>query len=592
MAKQRAGFTRFCAAAVRDFTRHFNKRPKPMKKCVLILLNLILLTVADGLLAQGTEFMYQGQLQHGGSPANGLYDFEFSLFNTESGGGQVGSTVTHLAVGVTDGLFSTALDFGAVFGGNTTWLAISVRSNGVGSYTALTPRQELTPAPYAIFANTASNLSGTIPTAQLSGTVDNGELAHSSITVTAGTGLTGGGTVALGGTITLNATGGGGGTGITSVKGNSDITATTASGAVTLGDTATNVDAANLIVKRDDTGSFRAKNIMLDGALTLPATTISPDIIYFGTELLLYGDNYGNFFAGQNAGNATMAALGGTNNTGFGSRALSANTTGQDNTAFGSSALTNNTSGLGNTAFGCKTLVFNTTGSDNIANGVGALYSNTTGSNNLGIGDVALFYNTSGSENTADGFGALIQSTTGDFNIALGILAGGAFTGNESSNIDIGNTGVAGDMSIIRIGATQSVCYIAGTIYADGFDVYDEKMLRENLEPVDYNAVLAKVAALPLTQWNYKRDGKGVEHIGPKAQDFQAAFQLSADGTHMSVMDEGGVALAAIKGLNQKVEERDQSLHQQLAEKEAEIQDLKQSVEKLRKMVQSLAERK
>jgi hypothetical protein len=171
-------------------------------------------------------------------------------------------------------------------------------------------------------------------------------------------------------------------------------------------------------------------------------------------------------------------------------------------------------------------------------------------------------------------------------------LAGGAFTGNESSNIDIGNTGVAGDMSIIRIGATQSVCYIAGTIYADGFDVYDEKMLRENLEPVDYNAVLAKVAALPLTQWNYKRDGKGVEHIGPKAQDFQAAFQLSADGTHMSVMDEGGVALAAIKGLNQKVEERDQSLHQQLAEKEAEIQDLKQSVEKLRKMVQSLAERK
>ena len=68
-------------------------------------------------------------------------------------------------------------------------------------------------------------------------------------------------------------------------------------------------------------------------------------------------------------------------------------------------------------------------------------------------------------------------------------------------------------------------------------------------------AVLAKVAALPLTQWNYRTDKSAVQHIGPMAQDFQAAFGLDgADDKHISVVDEGGVALAAIQGLNEKLQ--------------------------------------
>jgi hypothetical protein len=62
------------------------------------------------------------------------------------------------------------------------------------------------------------------------------------------------------------------------------------------------------------------------------------------------------------------------------------------------------------------------------------------------------------------------------------------------------------------------------------------------------------------------------------AQDFQAAFQLSADDKHISLVDEGGVALAAIQGLNQKLNEKD-----------AEIQGLKQSVAELKAMVEKLA---
>jgi hypothetical protein len=48
--------------------------------------------------AQGTAFTYQGQLNNGANPVNGSYDLTFSLFNARTGGTQVGSTVTNLAL--------------------------------------------------------------------------------------------------------------------------------------------------------------------------------------------------------------------------------------------------------------------------------------------------------------------------------------------------------------------------------------------------------------------------------------------------------------------------------------------------------------
>jgi hypothetical protein len=101
-----------------------------MKKHILFLFSLALLTVTNSLIAQGTAFTYQGQLQSGGSPANGNYDFTFALYNTNTTSGtQVGSTLTDTNVGVTNGLFTVTLDFGSVFTGNATWLSIAVRTN-------------------------------------------------------------------------------------------------------------------------------------------------------------------------------------------------------------------------------------------------------------------------------------------------------------------------------------------------------------------------------------------------------------------------------------------------------------------------------
>jgi hypothetical protein len=104
--------------------------------------------------ALGTAFTYQGRLTDGGSPADGEYDLRFRLFNAASGGSQVGSTVTRGNVDVSDGVFTVQLDFGGgPFRGQARWLEIGVRPGAsTGSYTPLTPRQELTAAPYALYA--------------------------------------------------------------------------------------------------------------------------------------------------------------------------------------------------------------------------------------------------------------------------------------------------------------------------------------------------------------------------------------------------------------------------------------------------------
>ena len=133
--------------------------------------------------AQGTAFTYQGRLNDGAGPANGSYDLAFSLFNAGTGGSQVGNTLTYSAVGVSNGLFTAALDFGAgVFTGANLWLDISVRTNGGGAFSELVPRQPLTPAPYAIMAGSASNILGALPASQLSGTIGLAQLPGVVIT--------------------------------------------------------------------------------------------------------------------------------------------------------------------------------------------------------------------------------------------------------------------------------------------------------------------------------------------------------------------------------------------------------------------------
>jgi hypothetical protein len=147
-----------------------------MNTSILIHLTTALLFVcgASQAAGQSTAFTYQGRLQHGGLPANGLYEMVFALYDAPTNGNlvirfprlpaPVGS------VPVSNGLFTATLDFGAfTFPGEDRWLEVLVTPAGSGQQpTPLHPRQPLTASPYAI---RAAHFSGPIADGQLSANV-------------------------------------------------------------------------------------------------------------------------------------------------------------------------------------------------------------------------------------------------------------------------------------------------------------------------------------------------------------------------------------------------------------------------------------
>ncbi|GAI45960.1 unnamed protein product, partial [marine sediment metagenome] len=123
----------------------------------------------------GTAFTYQGRLIDANSPADGLYDFWFILFDEPNGGGfPLSFDVNDLDV--IDGYFTVELDFGSgIFDGDARWLETAVRpgdSTDPNAFVTLSPRTELTPTPYAIYAQEAAYAQGTADlTLPYSGTV-------------------------------------------------------------------------------------------------------------------------------------------------------------------------------------------------------------------------------------------------------------------------------------------------------------------------------------------------------------------------------------------------------------------------------------
>ena len=404
----------------------------------------------------------------------------------------IAGPVTNNAVSVTNGLFTVLIDFGSgVFTGATNWLEIAVETNGVNTFTTLTPRQQLTPVPYAIYAESAGGLSGTLSASQLtslgntnggvgnffvgtagnsttSGSYDTANGYHALANNTSGLGDTANGYAALVNNTSGSANTANGYYALFYNKNGSDNTAigfqalnsnTSGSGNTAIGEAALysntsgsdnialgyqagmniatgdyNIDIGNVGLSTDDNiiriGSSQSQTFIA-GVMIGDGGGLTNLINVSAAQLTSIGNTNGgsgNFFIGQ-AGNPTTS---GYDNTANGDGALGAITGGYDNTANGFIALANNTSGICNTA----------------------------------NGDGALQHNTSGSYNTADGDLGLEVNATGSYNIALGFAAGYYITG--SSNIDIGNAGLSTDTNIIRIGSGQSQTFIAGVIVGNG----------------------------------------------------------------------------------------------------------------------------
>ena len=640
--------------------------------------------------AQGTAFTYQGRLNDGANPASGIYDLTFALYDTnQSPGNLIAGPLTNSATAISNGLFAAVIDFGAgVFTGTNYWLEIGVQTNGGGGGATLTPRQALTPTPYAITAGSVVSGGLAAGTYGNAVTLDNADNNIAGIFSGDGSGLASVNAYSLNGLTSAS---------FWEIGGNAGANPTNGAFIGTLDNLPLEFDVNTNRVLRleygyDSNAGSAAPNVIGGSAGNVVSNGFCGALIAGG----------GNATYPNRVGGSYASVPGGLGNTASGDFSIamgafcaalapSATAIGDGNTASGTSStalgVVTTASGYASTAMGENTFAsgpYSTVlGYANTASGYAssALGNGSTASGDYstalgygtkaaGFGSMAMGYNTiaNGSHSVTMGESTLtygVDSTaTGYFTQAIGdySFAGGdhavanhngSFVWADSSSADIfaneranqfvirasGGVGIgttapppgglqvaSGGLAVTgasspnypgaqgvfvenagTFGAVYAFDYVSthalplclnspggnvgvgttapthlfqvGNAYCDGntWAPSSDRNLKAGFQSVDAQAVLAKVAALPITNWHYTNDIT-TPHLGPMAQDFYAAFNVGADDKHITTVDEGGVALAAIQGLNQKLEA-------QLNIKDAEIAELQSRLEKLEQLI-------
>jgi trimeric autotransporter adhesin len=154
--------------------------------------------------------------------------------------------------------------------------------------------------------------------------------------------------------------------------------------------------------------------------------------------------------------------------------------------------------------------------------------------------------------------------------------------GNDTYRLKIGvatGGGGAGDVYIRAQGGTSRILFstpggmiiysnitsTAGVQLAPGggsWSSLSDRNVKANFTAVDGRDVLARLATIPIQTWNYQSQDVTIRHIGPMAQDFYAAFNVGEDDKHITTIDSEGVALAAIQGLYQTLQDKDAQIAQ------------------------------
>ena len=598
---------------------------------------LLFLTLSSSdLHAQNTAFTYQGRLNIVGTEANGLYDFRFKLYSDSLGNNEIGGSSVANAIGVVNGLFIASVNFGpGVLTGSNLWLEVDLRTNGAASYTVLTPLQALTPAPSAVFATSAGGLSGFLPASQLTGTLRN-SLLPADVVTNNSTGLTLAGNLSGNGAgvsnvnaIALNGFGagslwqlGGNTVGLGQFIGstnNRPLELRVNNQPLLRLSTATNgLNGSSFNIIHGFAGNFVGSNVIgatIGGGGSSNYTAFNTNHLGYqdfdngGTNVVLgdYGTVVGG--TGNRASQTAATALG-----------AFCTASGYISTAMGAACAA---SGAYSTATGQETTASGTAafsgGADNIASGDYALafgFANlAAGNNSAALGSLAQATN-DGCFVWADGSTINPFSSTSPNQFLVQAAGGvGIGTNNPHATLDVASTWnpqlqidqQANDYARIRFaGYTNAVwdlavqktmnfwCSTFGNVLtlanngnaslAGTLSQGSDRNIKRDFAPVNPMAVLAKVAELPITEWSYAADADA-RHMGPVSQDFHAAFNLNGDDDkHITTVDEAGVALAAIQGLNQKLEAQRGRLDQ----KEAEISELKQQLAELQSIVHSL----
>jgi Chaperone of endosialidase len=372
--------------------------------------------------AQTTSFTYQGRLTDGGTPANGSYDFQFTLWDALNGGAQQPQpgpiTLTKNAVFVSAGTFVVQLDFGAsAFPGADRFLEVSVRPASVGSFVTLLPRQQINSTPYAVRtlnASSADSLSnacdGCVQDSQInqvSGSKVSGAIAVTSVP-----------------------------SGSTNYIQNSMATQAGANfnidgkGTANIFDAATQFNIGGSRVFVVNGGDVTANGVgAVPNSNTFGGAEAGASVIPNASNA---AGNFNTLFgvkAGMNTANSVAAApFDGCCNSFFGNLVGLKNTAGHSNAFFGGAAGIGNTIGNSNSFFG---------------DGAGTDFYNPnverTGSLNTFVGSLSGGGVTTGSNNT---FVGANTSGAADLNNATAIGAGAQVT--QSNSVVLGNNANVG----------------------------------------------------------------------------------------------------------------------------------------------------
>jgi hypothetical protein len=197
-------------------------------------------------------------------------------------------------------------------------------------------------------------------------------------------------------------------------------------------------------------------------------------------------------------------------------------------------------------------------GNNNIASGNGATVAG--GGSNIASGIEAAV--PGGEQNTAAGE----VSFAAGYRAKIDAAHNGTFLFADLTDFDFDSAAV-NEFAVRSTGGARFVTGIDESGIPDAgvkldpddnaWEVLSDRDAKENFVVLDAQDVLNRLAGIPITEWNYKTQDPSNRHIGPMAQDFYAAFGLSADELYISPIDTDGVALAAIQGLYELSQEQD-----------------------------------
>lgn len=555
--------------------------------------------------ATAAPWTFRGSLNDGGEPANGSYDIRVTLLN-EAKNASITGPLTLYKVPVKDGQFAVDVDFGIDLANAPAMsLKTEVQQGGSGFVALGEPtRFDAKAALGSVCWDTEGN-AGTSPVTNFIGTTDAQPLVLRTRNVPTFR-LESSTVLFNGGPITANVIGGSSANfANVFVRG-----ATIAGGGVPAGASEPDFvgDSPNIVWDHYGTVGGGYANWAGDGVGTVsdaPFATIGG-----GSQNRVQGESgtIGGGLSNRASGRRSTIGGGDQNSASgvgstiaggqvnFASGSISTVGGGIFNIASGESSSTSG--GLRNTASGSRSTVSG--GQFNTASGTESTVSG--GESNCAGGDASWAGGSRAtvrpSNTPGDGFCTV---NSGDANGDEGTFLWSGFfpfdfrsTGPNQFGVRAGGYFFGGPFDTsVAIPAGRFINTSSGAHLTTGgtWTNASSRTLKTAFESVDPLAVLGKVVSLPLSTWTYKDSVEG-RHLGPVAEDFKALFGLGGDGESIATVDADGVALAAIQGLNQKLEAENAELVGGQNRLAAENAALKASLQALEVRLSAIEERR